>query len=332
MIITKTPYRISFFGGGSDHPEWFLNNGGAVLSTSINRYCYISCRHLPRFFEHKHRFVYSEIENISDVAEIKHPAIKGVFEWFNWTTGMELHHDGDLPARSGLGSSSAFTVGMINALFAMRGIRKSKYELAKESIHVEKNVIREAVGYQDQIAVTYGGFNRIDFLRNGDFVVNPMIMPPERLQDFESSWMLFFTGQSRIAAAIEESKIKNLGLNAAAMDKIMNSVDEACEILSNPLRSLDEIGSLINEAWQYKKSLSKNVTSELIDSTYKLAISAGALGGKILGAGGGGFLIFYVPSEKRNSVRRALSAFLEVPFRFENEGSSVSIYQPAEVY
>jgi D-glycero-alpha-D-manno-heptose-7-phosphate kinase len=328
MIITKTPYRVSFFGGGTDHPEWFLESGGSVLSTTIKHYCYITCRHLPKFFDHKHRFVYSEIESVSNVLDIKHPAIKGVLSWLNWQDGIEMHHDGDLPARSGLGSSSAFTIGLLNALYAMQGLRKSKHDLAKDAIHIEKNVIGEAVGLQDQIAVSYGGFNRIDFLRNGEFVVNPVILKVERLKEFESKWLMFYTGQSRIEESIEKEKIINLQSKKAELRAIQASVEEALTILNHPTRSLDEIGKLMDEVWQQKKALSKSVSSKFIDDIYSAALRAGALGGKILGAGGGGFLLFYVPIKSRESVRMALTSLLEVPFALDSEGSSISFYQP----
>jgi len=332
MIVTKTPYRISFFGGGTDYPGWYRENGGSVLSVTIDKYCYITCRYLPKFFDHKHRFVYSEIESVNEISQIRHPAIRGVLEWLQWDLGIELHHDGDLPARSGLGSSSAFTVGLLNTLYAMRGQRRSKHQLAVDAIHVEQNVIKEAVGSQDQIAAAYGGFNKIDFVADEEFVVNPIIVTKQRAQDFHHHLMLFYTGQSRIAAVVAKSKIDNIKSNSIALGTIQESVDLALQVLVNESLDICQLGYLMHDAWGRKKSLSTQVSTELIDWAYAAAIDAGALGGKILGAGGGGFLLFFVPPDKKQDVRSALGNFLEVPFNFEYDGSSVTIYQPTEIF
>jgi len=330
MVITKTPYRISFFGGGTDYPAWSRENGGAVLSTSINKYCYISARFLPAFFEHRHRFVYSLIESVREIDEIKHPAIKGVLNWMNWNAGIEVHHDGDLPARSGLGSSSAFTVGFINSLLALQNRRASKNELAKNAIHVEQNVINEAVGSQDQVAVAFGGFNTISFLKNDDFIVKPMILSPKRLALFQSSLMLFYTGESRIASSVAQSKINNIKNRRKELEAIYYSVERAISIL-NSEKDLMDFGYLLDEMWQIKKMLSEKVSNSLIDDIYIKAKRSGALGGKVLGAGGGGFMLFFVPQERQLNVKESLKDFLNVPFKFEYEGSSVTLYQPSDL-
>lgn len=332
MIVTKTPYRISFFGGGTDYPAWFIENGGSVVSTTIDKYCYITCRYLPKFFDHKHRFVYSEIENVTKIEEIRHPAIKGVLSWMSWDLGIELHHDGDLPARSGLGSSSAFTVGLLNTLFAMTGKKLSKKQLALNAIHIEQNVINETVGSQDQIAAAYGGFNKIDFLSNGNFIVNPIIISKTRLMDFQKYLMLFFTGQNRLSSLVEKTKIDNIKSNFDSLRRIQNSANEAIEILANESKDVAQLGLLMNEMWAFKKSLSNMVSTSMIEESYSLAIEAGALGGKVLGAGGGGFLLFFVHPDKHINVRNSLRHLLEVPFNFEYDGSSITIYQPTEIF
>ena len=331
MIITQTPYRISFFGGGTDYPDWFKEHGGSVLSASIDKYCYITCRYLPRFFEHKHRFVYSKIESVTNVNEIQHPAIRGILSYLNWERGLEIHHDGDLPARSGLGSSSSFSAGLLNALYAIQGQRISKLRLAKEIIDIEQNFIGEAVGSQDQIAAVYGGFNKIDFLRDGGFVVNPVILTKNRLTDFQNHLMLFYTGQSRIAATIAKKKIENISKNRDHLKVIQESVDRAYSILTSDSSDLLDFGHLMHEVWGHKKSLSEDVSNKLIDKLYSLARLNGAVGGKVLGAGGGGFMLFFVPPDKKDSVRLALNGYLEVPFNFSYIGSAVTHYDTASV-
>lgn len=328
MIITKTPFRISFFGGGTDYPAWYRENGGSVLATSINKYCYITCRHLPPFFEHKHRIVYSAIENVRQIDEIMHPAVRAVFHWAKVQDGLEIHHDGDLPARSGLGSSSAFTVGLVHALKALRGEHISKGELAKQAIHIEQDLIKENVGSQDQICAAVGGFNRIDFLTSGDFVTSPIIMSDLRRKSLNGHLMLFFTGFTRIASEIAKDQIENLSNRANELRAMHAMVDEAIAILVNRDSSLDDFGKLLHEGWQYKRSLSKRISTPEIDEIYETAIKAGALGGKILGAGGGGFLLLFVRPDRQPDVMEALSGLVRVPFQFESSGSSVALYQP----
>jgi D-glycero-alpha-D-manno-heptose-7-phosphate kinase len=328
MIITKTPYRISFFGGGTDLSQWFRENGGAVISTSIDKYCYISCRFLPKFFDHKFRFVYSQIEDILEIDDIKHPAIKGLLNYLDWKEGIELHHDGDLPARSGLGSSSSFTVGMLNALYAIRGKHISKNELAKQAIHVEQKILNENVGCQDQIAAAYGGFNKIEFYGEGSFKVSPIIIPDERLNKLQDNLLLFFTGISRFASEIEKSKIVNFSSKKTELTKMYEMVDTSIDILVNQKNNIDDFGFLLNEGWQYKKSLSNLVSNNEVDEIYTSAIKSGAFGGKLLGAGGGGFILFYAPNEMHQNIINNLKHLIHVPFKFENLGSTVALYQP----
>ena len=323
MIITKTPYRVSFFGGGTDFPLWFREHGGRVISTSINKYCYITCRRKPAFFPHKHRFVYSEIEDVNDISATRHPAIKAVLQWMQWTDGLEIHHDGDLPARSGLGSSSAFTVGLLQAMHRLQNTTLSADELAKQAIHVEQKVINEVVGCQDQIAVAYGGFNRIDFNPDETFSVTPISIDASRLADLQNHLLLFFTGFSRFASEIESSKLVNFSKQSVSLQRMMDMVMEAEDLLKDNSRDLQQFGWMLQEAWEYKKSLSSIVSTSAIDEIYNRAIAAGALGGKILGAGGGGFILFFVPPEKQSAVRSSLAELIEVPFLFEQEGCKV---------
>lgn len=328
MIITKTPFRISFFGGGTDYPAWFNDHGGSVLATTIDKYCYISCRRLPPFFEHKHRLVYSQIEMVSSAAEIQHPSVRAVLEWKEVEDGLEIHHDGDLPARSGLGSSSSFTVGLLHALRAMDGKLSSKKQLATDAIHIEQNVIGENVGSQDQISAAYGGFNRIDFNRDGSFAVEPIVFKQSRKEELESHLMLCFTGFSRIASEIAKSKIANLASRKTELIRMREMVDEGIEILQDKGRSIKEFGKLLDASWQYKRSLSAKVSTPEIDQIYESAVKAGATGGKILGAGGGGFLLLFAHPEKQPGIRQALGNLVHVPFRFENSGSRVVLYEP----
>lgn len=327
MIVTRTPYRISFFGGGTDYPAWYQEQGGAVLSTSIDKYCYISCRHLPPFFDHKYRIVYSRIENVMHPADIEHPAARAVLEHLACNDGLEVHVDGDLPARSGMGSSSSFTVGLLHAIKALQGTQISHEALARLAIHVEQHVIGESVGSQDQIAAAFGGFNRIDFLRGGGFNVSPVILPRARIEALQSHLMLFFTGFSRIAAQIAQSKIDNLSNRHTELTQMQAMVDEAQQILQGN-GSLQDFGELLDHSWQLKKSLSSKVSNPDLDHLYTIARSAGATGGKLLGAGGGGFMLLFVQPELHTQVRESLRDLVHVPFQFEQGGSRVVLYQP----
>ena len=328
MIISRTPFRISFFGGGTDYPAWFRENGGAVLSTAIDKYCYISCRYLPQFFEHKYRIVYSKIENTKTIQEIEHPAVRAVLTWLKCDKGLEVHHDGDLPARSGLGSSSSFTVGLINAIMALSGRYISSAELADCAIHIEQNILKENVGSQDQIAVAYGGFNRVEFKTDGTYDVTSIILPSERRQMLESHLMLFFTGLSRFSSDVEKTKIDNYKNREVELRKMAEMVNEAMDILNGPDRYLLEFGKLLDEGWRYKKSLSDKVSMPVIDQIYDAALKAGAIGGKILGAGGGGFLLLFAPPENQPRVKEQLKDLIHVPIRFEGAGSKIVLYQP----
>ena len=328
MIITRTPFRISFFGGGTDYPRWYLRHGGSVLSTTIDKYCYITCRSLPPFFEHKHRIVYSHIENVKTLEEIKHPAVAQALKWAKIVDGLEIHHDGDLPARSGLGSSSAFTVGLIHALYGMRGKLVGKERLALDALHVEQNLIGESVGSQDQVAVAHGGFNKINFHRDGAFDVEPVILTIARREELQSHLMLCFTGFSRIANEIAKSKIENFDKKEVELLRMGEMVDEALNILSNNQVPIEEFGLLLDQAWKYKRNLSEQVSTPEIDFIYEEAKRAGAIGGKILGAGGGGFMLLFAKPEIHASIRESLKDLIHVDFKFEDAGSKVVLYQP----
>jgi D-glycero-alpha-D-manno-heptose-7-phosphate kinase len=328
MVITKTPFRISFFGGGTDYPNWFKKHSGSVLSSSIDKYCYISCRKLPQFFDHKHRVVISQIENVKSISEIEHPSVRAILTWKQIEEGLEIHHDADLPARSGLGSSSSFTVGLLHALQAMDGRMTSKKQLATSAIHVEQKIICENVGSQDQVSVAYGGFNRIDFHQDETFTVEPILFGDGRKRLLESHLLLFFTGFSRIASEIAKSQIENIKYREKELQLIKSMVDEGINILQDPSMPIIEFGRLLSEAWKYKRLLSDKVSSKEIDQIYNLAVNAGAIGGKILGAGGGGFLLLFALPDKQNAVKEALKKLIHVPFKFENSGSRVVLYEP----
>ncbi|MDB5810231.1 MAG: galactokinase/mevalonate kinase protein [Betaproteobacteria bacterium] len=328
MIITRTPFRISLFGGGTDYPAWYREHGGAVLATAIDKFCYITCRYLPPFFEHKHRVVYSRIENVRRHEDIEHPAVRAVLGWAGCEQGLEIHHDGDLPARSGLGSSSSFTVGLVHALAALKGQYTTKEQLAKNAIHIEQNIIRENVGSQDQILAAFGGFNRIEFKRNDTFEVSPIILTKDRLQELQSHLMLCFTGLSRIASEVAKSKIENFKKRETELTQMGEMVDIAVRILQTTNTPIEELGKLLHQSWLYKRQLSDMVTTPEIDSIYEAAMKSGATGGKILGAGGGGFLLLFVKPELQSQVRNRLKDLIHVPFKFEDSGSRVVLYQP----
>ncbi len=325
MIISKTPFRISFFGGGTDYPSWYENNGGVVLSTTIDKYCYISLRYLPPFFEHKHRIVYSKIENVKYVNKIQHPIVRTLLKLSGIKRGLEIHHDGDLPARSGIGSSSAFTVGMINSLSALKGKIASKDYLAKQAIFIERHILKENVGSQDQIAVAYGGFNKIIFHNDHNFRVEPITLHKDKIRQLQNHLMLFFTGLSRYSSKIAHEQVKNTHNHKKELSAMIEMVNHAIEIL-NGNSNITEFGRLLHETWQLKKRLSKRISNPLIDKMYERALSNGAVGGKILGAGGGGFMLLFAPPEKQNKLRRALKDFIEVKFAFEKDGSQIIYY------
>jgi D-glycero-alpha-D-manno-heptose-7-phosphate kinase len=326
MIISRTPFRISFFGGGTDYPVWYRENRGAVLATSINKYCYISCRYLPPFFEHKHRIVYSLIESVKDTSKIKHPSVKACLKFMKIKQGVEVHHDGDLPARSGLGSSSSFTVGLLHALYALKGIMPTKRQLAHDAIYVEQRIIKENVGSQDQVLAAFGGFNCIEFGGDQHTHVRHITIGEQKSKRLQDHLMLFFTGLSRTASDIASVQINNTPNKKKELNLIYQMVEEAINILNSG--KLEEFGRLLHESWKLKKSLSHKITTPHIDNIYDTARKAGALGGKLLGAGGGGFLLFFVEPGKQARVKQKLEDLLWVPFRFENLGSQIIFYQP----
>jgi D-glycero-alpha-D-manno-heptose-7-phosphate kinase len=328
MIISRTPFRISLFGGGSDYPNWYRQHGGAVLGMAIDKYCHISVRRLPPFFEHKHRIVYSRVELVKEFSEIQHPAARAILQDMRVDGGIEIHHDGDLPARSGLGSSSSFTVGLLNALHALKGRHIGKAELAREAIRIEQDVIRENVGSQDQIWAAYGGLNRIDFNLDDTFNVTPVVLPLQRRLELQGSIMMFFTGLSRIASEVAGAKIASLDRKKRHIKTMTSMVDEALEVLNNPSRPLTEIGELLHEAWMLKRDLTDKVSNPVIDEIYEAGRAAGAIGGKLLGAGGGGFMVFFVPADKRQAVRERLSSLINVSFAIDSGGSRIMLYEP----
>jgi len=332
MIITRTPLRISFFGGGTDYPVWYREFGGAVLSTTIDKCCYITCRRLPPFFDYHSRVSYSRIENVDHNSAIEHPSVRGCLQFMGVEEGVEIHHVADLPARTGLGTSSAFTVGLLLGLYALREQMRDKQALALDAVYVEQEVLKEAVGSQDQVIAAYGGFNRIDFSTNGGFEVKQVIAPAARLAALQQHFALFFTGFSRTASEIAKEQIKVTPHRKRELDSMRQMVDEAEAIVTNPDRSLDEFGHLLHESWQIKRTLTRNITNSSLDEIYEAGRSAGALGGKLLGAGGGGFMLFFVPPERRKELRTRLKNLLCVPFSFSNRGSHVVVYEPDEVY
>lgn len=331
MIISRSPFRISFFGGGTDYPAWYRAHGGAVLATTINKYCYISCRYLPPFFEHKFRVVYSKIEDCHDVDEIRHPAVREVLRYLKIQRGVAIHHDGDLPARSGMGSSSAFTVGLLHALYALKGQIPSVHQLSTESIYVEQELLKEAVGCQDQVLAAYGGFNHITFHQNGDIAVRPMILSPERISELNAHLMLFFTGVNRTASDIAQTYSQGLEAKDNAMRAMCQMVDEGIAIL-NGADDLDRFGHLLHEGWLVKRSLGTQISNDFVEHLYEEARAAGAIGGKLLGAGGGGFMLLFVRPRDQHRVREQLRHLIYVPFRFEFSGSRIIFFDPEEDY
>jgi len=331
LIISRTPFRISFFGGGTDYPAWYRQHGGAVLAATIDKYCYISVRHLPPFFEHRFRVVYSKIENCSAADEISHPAVRGVLQHLQITSGVEIHHDGDLPARSGMGSSSAFTVGLLNALYALQGRMPGKRQLALESIRIEQDVIQETVGSQDQVQAAYGGLNHVTFQADDEFSVRPVVLSRERTHDFNSHLMLFYTGTKRTVFNIKQNTANDIHSKKRSLRITNDLVKEALAILTSD-QDLLALGELMHEAWQIKRGLSDKVSNAGIDALYQRARDAGAVGGKLTGAGGGGFMLLFVPPDRHVVVREALGHLIHVPFRFEFSGSQIIVFEPEQDY
>ena len=331
MIISRTPFRISFFGGGTDYPAWYREHGGSVLATTIDKYCYLTCRYLPPFFEHRLRILYSRIELCRSVDEIVHPAVREVLRYLGIDRGVEIHHDGDLPARSGMGSSSAFTVGLLHALHALNGRMTSKRQLALEGIHVEQERLRETVGSQDQVLAAYGGFNHIIFATSGEITVRPMTLAPDRVRELESHLMLIFTGINRTASDIAGSYATNTSENARIIRGIGQMVDEGMAILAGR-DDIARFGRLLHESWQAKRALGQRVSNSWIEDIYDAALGAGAIGGKLMGAGGGGFLVLFARPDDQPKVRDRLRGFLHVPFRFESSGSQIIFFDEEADY
>lgn len=324
MIITKTPFRMSFFGGGTDIPDYFNNGYGSVISTTFDKYVYVTIRHLPRFFDYKTELVYSKIERVKDENEIVHPMVRNAMKMLDME---ELHiaYDADLPARSGLGTSSTFAVGLLNGFHALNGKYMSKEDLAYEAIHLERDLCEEVGGWQDQIAASFGGFNRIDF-KDNKFNVKPIIISKERKKELNDNLLLFFTGFTRFSSDVQ--KENKAGSKNNNLDIMLKLVDEAEDILTDKSRDLNEFGFLLDKTWKLKRATGSCVSTNFIDELYQKGIDAGALGGKLLGAGGGGFLLFYVEREKQQAVIKALSNLMLVPFEFENDGTKIIYYVP----
>lgn len=332
MIITKTPFRISFFGGGTDYPVWYEKNGGSVLSTTINKYCYISTRYFPPFFKIKYFIRYSKREEVNKISDINHPSVRECLRYLKLKKGVEMVHTGDMPAYSGIGSSSSFTVGFLNSLYALTGKMVSKKQLAEDALHVEQKMIKENVGSQDQVAVTYGGFNRIDFTGKDKFYVQPMTIGKEKLDSLQDHLMLFFTGFSRRASDVAGEQIKKTPSRRAELMVMQDMVDEAVKILNGRPDQIKNFGKLLHESWKLKRSLTKLITNRKIDDIYDAARRAGALGGKLCGAGGGGFMILFAPPEAQPRIKEKLKKFLYVPFRFESLGSQIIFHVEQDLF
>lgn len=326
MIITQTPFRMSFFGGGTDMEEFFRENGGAVLSTTFDKYCYVNVRHLPRFFEYSTELTYSRIERVSSVENIEHPAIRNAMEYLDMHE-IRLTYEADLPARSGLGTSSSFAVGMLNAFYALKGKYADKKKLADDAIYLERKLCHEAGGWQDQIAASYGGLNRINFNAEG-YDVLPVIISPERKKQLNSNLMMFFTGFTRFSSDVQKANQITAGEKRAQLQEMLSLVDAAENVLSDKYADLDEFGRLLDVTWKLKRQTGSNISTNNVDTLYEAAMRAGALGGKLLGAGGGGFFVFYVPQDKQNAVREAMHNLMYVPFEFEDGGTRVIHYTP----
>lgn len=329
MIITKAPFRISFFGGGTDYPAWYRVHGGAVLAATIDKYCYLTCRYLPPFFDHRTRISYTLIELVKEFDEIKHPSVRECLKYMAIEKGVEIHHDGDLPARTGLGSSSSFTVALLQALYALKGRLVSNRQLAADAIHVEQDIIKENVGCQDQILAALGGFNLIEFDANPDFRVQPVTIAKERADLLAKHMLLVYTGQSRIASEIAGELIKQTAKRKTELTAIHQMVFEALKILYSN-RELAEFGKLLNEAWKLKRSLTDRISNPLVDEIYETAMKNGATGGKLLGAGGGGFVLLFASPDRQEKLKEALRRFLFVPFGFESSGTQIIYYKRDE--
>lgn len=326
MIITKTPFRMSFFGGGTDMESFFREHGGAVLSTTFDKYCYVNVRHLPQFFDYSTELTYSKMERVTAIESIEHPAIRNAMRMLDMHE-IRLTYEADLPARSGLGTSSSFAVGMLNAFYALKGKYADKKKLADEAIYLERILCDEAGGWQDQIAASFGGFNRINFYENG-YEVLPVIISPERKKLLNDNLMMFFTGFTRYSSEMQKANDVTAKDKTRQLLEMLELVEEAEKVLVDKNSSLDEFGRLLDHTWRLKRQTGKKISTDSIDGLYEKGIKAGALGGKLLGAGGGGFFIFYVQPEYQESVHKAMQEMLYIPFEFENSGTKVIHYTP----
>ena len=326
MIITKTPFRMSFFGGGTDMPQFFAEHGGAVISTTFDKYCYVNVRHLPPFFDYHTELSYAKTERVTDVEEIQHPAIREAMKMLDMYD-IRLTYEADLPARTGLGTSSSFAVGMLNAFYALKGKYADKRRLADEAIHLERDLCSEAGGWQDQIAAAFGGLNRINFHDNG-YDVLPIIISPERKRQLNRNLMLYFTGFTRFSSEIQQSTSQTMKDKTTQLLEMLALVDEAERVLTDKTADLDDFGRLLHQSWMLKKQTGSKISTGSIDELYQKAMAAGALGGKLLGAGGGGFLLFYVQEAQQAAVSRAMGELMRVPFAFEDGGTRVIHYTP----
>lgn len=328
MIFTRTPFRMSFFGGGTDMEEFFKEHGGAVLSTTFDKYVYVNVRHLPGFFDYRNQVTYSRIERVNSVAEIEHPAVRNAMKMLDMHD-LIVNYDADLPARTGLGSSSSFAVGMLNAFYALKGKYVGKKKLSDDAIYLERVLCNEAGGWQDQIAAAHGGMNRIEFTGNG-YVVHPVIIHPERKAELNANIMMFFTGFARFSSEIQAETKTHIQDKTKQLIEMKSLVYQAEEILEDKHTDLNEFGRMLDYTWKLKRQTGSKISTNSIDDMYQKAMNAGALGGKLLGAGGGGFLIFYVEKEKQENVRKAMNGFLEIPFKFEDMGTEIIYYSPEQ--
>jgi D-glycero-alpha-D-manno-heptose-7-phosphate kinase len=331
MIICRTPFRISFFGGGTDYPGWYRQHGGAVLAATIDKYCYLTCRHLPPFFEHRIRVVYRKIETAQTADDVGHPAVRAALRFLRIDRGIELHHDGDLPARSGMGSSSAFMVGLLHALHALRGEMVTKAQLAKEAIYLEQEVLRETVGSQDQVLAAYGGLKHVKFQPDGEIEIAPLALPPGRVAELKAHLMLVYTGIARTAADVARSYVVGIESRRRQLRILKELVEESIDVLASGM-DVCAFGDLLHEAWEAKRSLSAEVSNGEVDQLYERARASGALGGKLTGAGGGGFLLLFVPPDRQRAVLEALEGRIHVPFELESAGSQIIFYEPGVDY
>lgn len=327
MIITRTPFRMSFFGGGTDMKDFFTEHGGAVISTTFDKYCYVIVRHLPRFFDYSTELSYSKIERVTSIDDIEHPAIRNAMKMLDMHE-LRLTYEADLPARSGLGTSSSFAVGMLNAFCALKGKYADKKKLADDAIYLERVLCNEAGGWQDQIAASFGGFNRINFNKDGTYDVYPLIIHPDRKKQLDDNLLMFFTGFTRFSSDMQKANAKGYHDKTKQLLEMLDLVDQAQEILTDKNSDLDDFGRLLDHTWKLKRQTGGAITTDSIDALYQRGIDAGALGGKLLGAGGGGFLLFYVQPEKKQAVKEAMKDLLHVPFHFEDGGTRVIHYTP----